>query len=180
MNPLNKRLLKGEAAAFAELYDLLGEKLYRYVFSQLRSSQDATDVVQEIFVRLVKSHRSLARAENLNSYIFAVARNETIRWRIKNENRSHQSLPPEDPATNYDATEKLIDSNDWVSNTLQSLDSADQEIVHLKAITKLTFKEIAEALQMAQSNVTTRYRRSMLKLQSTLSNQQSNNENAVQ
>ena len=180
MNPLNKRLQKGEAAAFAELYDMMGEKLYRYAYSQLRSSQDATDVVQEIFVRLVKSHRSLARAKNLNSYVFAAARNETIRWRAKNKNRNQQAQPLVEPATNRDATEKLIDGNDWVSNILQSLDPIDGEIVHLKAITKLTFKEIAEAMQMAQSNVTTRYRRAMLKLQSTLSNQQSNNENAVQ
>jgi hypothetical protein len=32
-NQLSKRLLKGESAAFDQLYDLLGDKIYRYVYS---------------------------------------------------------------------------------------------------------------------------------------------------
>ena len=170
MKPLNKRLHKGEAAAFAELYDLLGEKLFRYAYSRLGSTQDATDVVQEVFVQLVKSHRSLGRAENLNGYVFATARNETIRWLRRNKRHQHDMLVEQTPDNSMD--EQSTDGTDWVNWVLKTLEPVDHEIVHLKALAKLTFKEIADAVGMPQATVATRYRRAMLKLQTQLSSHQ--------
>lgn len=172
MKPLNKRLRKGEAAAFAELYELLGEKVYRYVYSQLGNSQDASDVIQEAFVQLVKSHRSLGAAKNLNAYVFRTARNEVIRWLQKQKRHQHTEeqrlFESRSPKSND------VDSDDWVNNVLKELDPVDREIVSLKAISKLTFSEVAEVTGIAKSNVATRYRRCMLRLKQQLLNQQSN------
>lgn len=172
MSPLNKRLHKGEAAAFAELYDQLGEKLFKYIYYRVGSRQDATDVVQEVFVRLVKSHRALGRAENINGYVFATARNETIRWLKKNKRHQSQDIEEANAQTSAQHSAELsVDGNDWVNSVLQILTAVDREIVQLKVISKLTFKEIATAIQMPHSNVATRYRRAITKLQFQLSHE---------
>lgn len=176
---MKKRLRKGEASAFAELYDLLGDKIYRYIYSQLGNAQDTSDVLQDVFVQLVKSHRSLAAAKNLNGYVFRTARNEVIRWRKKQKRHEHSDQQKRTLQTKpVDSAEISIDGSEWVSNILQGLDPVDREIVALKAISKLTFPEIADVTGIQQSNIASRYRRSMLKLKKQLSSDQPDTENS--
>lgn len=172
MRPFNKRLKKGDSTAFVEIYDQIGDKLFRYVFARVGCSQDASDIVQEVFVRLVKSHRSFARAECLTSYVFTVARNETIRWFDKSQRHKTQSLSAIEQQAEQKVTpdfERHIEGSDWIENVLILLDSVEKEIVQLKVFSQLTFNEIATVLQMQQSNVATRYRRAISKLESRLS-----------
>ena len=175
MTSLNKRLRKGESAAFVELYEALGDQLYRYAHSQLKSSADASDVVQEVFVRLVKSHRALGRAENLKGYVFATARNELIRWINK---RKRRPATVAEPGESHDVSSPVvftnnIDGRDWIENTLEQLADVDREIVQLKVFSQLTFEEIAIAINLKSSNVATRYRRAINKLEHSLSANQS-------
>ena len=174
MSSLNKRLKKGEPTAFAELYELLGDKLFRYFYSRLGSNSDASDIVQNTFVRLVKSHRALSQADNLSGYIFATARTELIRWREKQQRvKKTQNKFAQQAETN--STDRCeLEGIEWVNNILTDLDSIDAEIVRLKAISQLTFREVAAALQMNDSSVATRYRRAMKKLSTKLSNIQIN------
>src|SRR5262245_58474534 len=79
MDELAERLARGEAAAFAELYDACADRLHHYLTVRLGSRDEADDVLQETFVRLVRSRRRLRRVENLTAYLFAVARNEAAR-----------------------------------------------------------------------------------------------------
>lgn len=165
MKQLQKKLLKGDNAAFVELYDLLGDKLFRYVNSKLNSNSDTADVVQEIFIRLVNSHRQLGRCDNLTSYIFAIARNEAFRWLKKKKSQSTEPLSENLSTAHH---QESVDGNDWVHKTLSRLADTDQEIVYLKIFTKLTFKEIAAVIDMNNDTVATRYRRSIEKLQGYL------------
>lgn len=176
MASLNKRLRKGESAAFVELYEVLGDQLYRYAHAQLKSSADASDVVQEVFVRLVKSHRALGRAENLNGYVFATARNEIIRWLNRQKRTPNFEAEPGEESQDVSSSAVLnsVESRDWVENTLEQLADIDREIVQLKVFSQLTFEEIAIAMNLKTSNVATRYRRAISKLEQTLSASRSN------
>lgn len=162
MKRLKKGLGNGDSASFAELYDLMGEKLYRYVCSQLRSAEDAADVVQEVFVRLVKSHRKLGRADNLTSYVFTIARNECLRWLKRNKKHDSQLLLDE-PNAHTDVSPSFED-REWIRSVLQRLTPADEEIVQLKIYSGLTFIEIGTIVNMPQATVATRYRRAVAKL----------------
>ena len=171
MASLNKRLRNGESAAFVELYEILGEQLFRYVYSQLKSTPDSTDVVQEVFVRLVKSHRSLGRAKNLKGYVFATARNEIIRW-VKKQKRSpteDAELTEANEIPSYRNLANNIEGSDWIENMLGHLAKIDREIVQLKVFSQLTFEEIAIAMKSNTSSIATRYRRAINKLEQRLS-----------
>jgi len=173
VKPLNKRLRKGESAAFVELYEQLGDQIYRYVYSQLKSQADAADVVQEVFVRLVKSHRALGRAENLKGYVFATARNEVIRW-VQKRKPTNLSSVAEDLTDEIPGTGSFtnnIEGSDWIKNTLDQLEVIDREIVQLKIFSQLTFEEVAIAMKLKPSNVASRYRRAINKLEQRLSDQ---------
>jgi RNA polymerase sigma-70 factor (ECF subfamily) len=166
LGKLGKRLHKGESSAFVDLYDLLGNRLFRYVYSQVGSREDAADVIQETFVQLVKSHKKLGKANNLNGYVFAVARNEMIRWMTrKKRNKTVAGNVESEPLV---WSEIEAESEEWVQATLSRLDAVDQEIIQLKVFSQLTFNEVATITKLQPSNVATRYRRAIAKLEDYL------------
>ena len=91
MTELGSRLASGEQAAYAELYDLCADRLHHYLVVRLGSRADADDVLQESFVRLVRTRKKLARVESPTAYLFAIARNEAMRFLT----RRAQRTPPE-------------------------------------------------------------------------------------
>ena len=98
MDELRERLAQGDAAAFAELYDACADRLHHYVAVRLGSRDVADDVLQETFVRLVRTRHRLRRVENLTAYVFTTARNEAARYggREARAARLRVPLPTED------------------------------------------------------------------------------------
>lgn len=90
MGDLGKRLARGEVAAFAELYDLCADRLHHYLVSQLGSRDDADEVLQETFLRLVRGREKLAGVESIAGYCFMVARNEALRRLAARSNESRR------------------------------------------------------------------------------------------
>jgi len=88
MGDLGKRLARGEVAAFAELYDLCADRLHHYLVSQLGSRDDADEVLQETFLRLVRGREKLAGVESITGYSFMIARNEALRRLAARSNES--------------------------------------------------------------------------------------------
>src|SRR5205085_5537159 len=80
MTPLGKRLADGEPSACAELYDLCAARCHHYLVVRLGSREAADEVLQNVFVRLVRQRPWLANVENLLACTFAVARNEAARF----------------------------------------------------------------------------------------------------
>lgn len=166
MKPLKDRLAKGNASAFAELFDLISERLTRYLVARFSCSEMVPDIIQEVFMRLVKHHKKFRTVENVDGYVFSVARNETIRALEKRNKR------PEANSIIDEAVEARRESDfveeDWIRDQLRLLSDTDQEIVQLKIFGGLTFREIGFAISMPNHSVATRYRRALLQLKQKL------------
>ena len=165
MKALRKDLRNGDETAFANLYESLKHGLYRYVFCQLGNAHDTSDVMQNTFIRLVKSQHALGKANNIQSYVYKVARNETIRFlkrRIRNRTEDKE----------VDSISQTMDSgaefSDWITHVFSPLSETDREVVRLKVFSEMTFREIGEVLNLPESNVTSRYRRSLGKIESLI------------
>ncbi|MBD3414695.1 MAG: sigma-70 family RNA polymerase sigma factor [Candidatus Aminicenantes bacterium] len=128
-----------------KIIDRLGDKLYNYLTIKLGSLQDAEDVPQEVFYRVIKYSVRLKLKRNPSAYLFQIARNEAvnhIKKRKKDLNIRHskeelsriiqQSLRGTDP-------ERL----NRVSDALAQIPDDQREVIVLKFFEELTFKEIA-------------------------------------
>ncbi len=167
MNQLGKRLASGDRDAFAELYDLYADRIHHYLTLRLGTRDLADEVLQETFIRLVRYHRKLARAEDLRSYVFRVARNESARIQSKIQRREgHRATP-----VSLDLFEAVDGDDqahrelaDLVTAGLARLASAHREIVELKVYGRLTLAEIAQVTGLPQGTVATRYRAALAQL----------------
>jgi RNA polymerase sigma-70 factor, ECF subfamily len=164
---LAARLARGDDAAFAELYDACADRLHPYLTARLGSSEAASDVMQNAFLRAVKSRRRFRGVENPIAYLFQIARNEASRHTTRQQ-RQLSRLPPDDKLLYSDSS---FDDAEIVNAALRRLDPDDRELVQLKLFANFTFREIADIVERPQATVATRYRRALESLREWLTRQ---------
>lgn len=174
MEPLGQRLTAGDPGAFAALYDQCAARCHHYLVAKLGSRDAADEVLQDVFVRLVKQRAGLARVENLTAYVFAVARNEAVRYGERRGRETRQSLTAEDLflEAKCDDPARRDDAESAAAALGQLADEA-REVVELKIYGGLTFREIADLLAVPQGTVATRYRTALARLKDWFARQPS-------
>ncbi len=170
MGELGERLARGEAAAFAELYDLCADRLHHYLVSQLGSRDDADEVLQETFLRLARGREKLAQVESIAGYAFMVARNESLRRLASrsNENRRRAEAAELFVEAAHDDREGR-EAAEELTLALTRLRPEQREIVELKTYGGLTLAEIADVTGTPPGTVATRYRTAIGQLREWLS-----------
>lgn len=72
---LIRRLQAGDAAAFDEIYDSYNRRLYQFLRRMARDHSVAEDLLEETWLRLVRSAVELRKDSRLEPWLFTVARN---------------------------------------------------------------------------------------------------------
>lgn len=164
-------LAAGRDEAFAQLIHGYGPSLYRAALALVGDRHDAEEVVQEVFVALVRSRERLAAVENLRAYLFASVRRASIRRLTKRreQNRALNELASESPATPAAlGTDDPSFTTDERSQRLQAcvaqLPLEQREVIALKLDGELTFREIGELLEISQHTAASRYRYALERL----------------
>ena len=75
-NELAEGLRKGDLEAFDLIYDIYAGKLHAFGMKYLRSSADAEELVQSVFLKLWENRRKIDLALSFRSYLFTIAYND--------------------------------------------------------------------------------------------------------
>jgi RNA polymerase sigma-70 factor (ECF subfamily) len=155
----------GNVGAFSELVHEYRGRVLRTASGILGSTEEAEDVAQEVFVR-VWNNLSRYRAEgSISSWIYRVAVNaaiDALRRRQKevplDEWHRDPTEAPEETALRHDRARR-------VREALASLPPGARSALILREYEQLSYKEIAEALQIPIGTVMSRlnYARRALK-----------------
>src|SRR5690606_24324803 len=71
-------LKSSDEAAFKEIYERYFDVLYVHAYKRLNSSEEAQDIVQEIFMSLWEKRGRLVLSRSLPAYLFTAVRNRVI------------------------------------------------------------------------------------------------------
>jgi RNA polymerase sigma-70 factor, ECF subfamily len=175
MDKLRERLARGDATAFAELYDVCADRLHHYLTVILRSRDEADDVLQEVFIRLIRSRHRLHRVQSLSAYIFTMARNEAARHRSRKtrEAQRRSQLAADDLFVPAKSDVNGRETAEMMAAALTELTEEQREVVELKIYGGLTFREIAEVTDVPLPTAATRYRAALQRLKDWLARQPS-------
>ena len=166
MQDRGNRLAHGDASAFAELYDACADRLHHYLTMRLGSRDAASDVLQEVFLRLVRTRKRLHRVDNPAAYAFAIARNESTRWLSRRRRYATEitldaaELFLVDKSQSFASRERA----EAVTDAMNHLDERDREIIELKVYGGLTFREVSHVTKTSEATVATRYRRAVQRM----------------
>ena len=167
-DPIRAALARDDPAAVELLWDRYADDLLAFLQARLGSRHDAEDVLQAVFVRIVRNRRRLAGARRLNAYVYQIARNEAAQCRRSRRQRGAVG-PEREPwlvATRSDDAGKEL--AEQLQTALARLPQGQREVVVLKVYRDKTFREIARLLHVSLNTAASRYRYGMEKLRSLL------------
>lgn len=146
------------------IYDAMGSQLYGYVLGLVGSEADAEDTIQDLFVRLVHKRRNLLKAENLEAYIFAMARN-LARDAIRRRPRNTVSIDEYPQVLQFRAAAPdAAGHNGSLLKALLGLPVTQREIITMKCLGAMSFDAISRALGISINTAASRYRYALNKL----------------
>lgn len=133
-------LSKGDQTALGGLYELYGEKIYRYTYRMLGNRTDAEDATAETFLRVLRRSHDLRADGAFKTWLFRIARNLCI-----DKMRQHKllELPQE---AHYTGTEEKAALKVTVHQALNDLPLEYREPLVLCDLEDVSAKEAAETL----------------------------------
>lgn len=156
-----RKCLEGEKAAFGFLVEKYKKKAYFTALALVGSHEDALDLSQEAFVRAYRAIGSYNAKYGFFTWFYRILRNlclNHVRDRSRRgrllEKRSEElrvSHPP-DPSLLVEADE--IRGAVW--EALASLSPRDREIIVLRDLQELSYREIADTLECPMGTVMSR------------------------
>ena len=157
-------LVDGRLAALAELYDAAAPKLYGLALWRTGSEEDAADVVQDVFVRVVEQGPRLAKVKNPKAWLLTVTHRAAIDTTRRRRRREAEPIDdfPFLTAANDDG-ERILDAAQ-VSMLLAGLPETHRDVIYLKHFAGCTFAEIGEIVGVPKFTAASRYRNGVSKL----------------
>lgn len=151
-------LQKGDEKAFEEIYARYWEKLSVYVLKAIRSQEDAMDIVQEVFISIWKRRDTIQIPGPLAAYLYRSVRNGSISYieRHLKEQGFLTSLAAH--AAHLDLTHapsvlEVTELEQRLNAAINRLPVKMQEIFRLSRFENRSYREIAEALGIAETTV---------------------------
>lgn len=162
------KLTQAPERALTELFDLTAERLVRCALAVTSNQADAEDALQGAFSRIAARPKLLAQAEAPWPYLIRCVRNEALRILQHRRSGGGETAERAAPVASVEAQIVHEETADSVRRILKSLPPNQYEVIILKHWEELTFAEIADALELSQNTVASRYRYAMEKLQRSL------------
>ena len=171
------RIISKKSAHVPVQLDQAFERYYSSIFRYFRyrgaDIDTANDLASSTFERALGAiHHFDPRKSQIQTWLFAIARNVAINHWKSESIRFSVSLDDELPDSNDPPLEKMmisVESKEQMLTALQSLDSRAREIIALKFGGPLTNRQIAELVNLTEQNVAVILYRSLLKMRQLLS-----------
>ena len=153
---------------FNKLYEKYKSLVYAIVFSMLKNQEDSEEVVQIIFTKIWNMKKENLPTSNETAWLYNVSRNETINYLRKQKHKINIDDLYYINEENKEL-ENIIDA-EYYNNILSKLNTKEKEIVSLKILSSLSFKEIAQILNIPIGTVQWKYYKSLHTLKMLMGN----------
>ena len=156
----------GDSASFDRLVDQFAARIFGFLFRMTGSRQDAEDLMQDAFVRVVRTIASYQHEGRFEAWLFRIAANlardrvrrirripKTVGGFSRLSDEEGEAAQPtlvelaagvDEPADAALVREEEIDA---LSTALALLPDGEREVLMLRHFSELSFSEIAEALE---------------------------------
>jgi RNA polymerase sigma-70 factor (ECF subfamily) len=156
---LLERYRDGDQDAFAELVVRYQRPIYNAAFWVLRKAEDASDVTQEVFLRVAERHDEYDPRYKFFSWIYRIAVNESLNLLRRNgrEEALDDDVDLPDPVGS-DPEQLLGDAqlSGRVRAALMRLPVNDRMVLTLRHFSECSYVEIAQILDIDEKTVKSR------------------------
>ena len=172
VDDLVRRVARGDAAAFEELYDELSPAVYGLARRVVRDPARAEDVTQEVFLDVWRKAPSFdATRGSAKTWIMTIAHRRAVDAVRRNESqKKYDGQATVDEVTHDEPADALIagEEHDSVRDCLETLTELQLESVKLAYYNGYTYSEVATLLEKPLPTIKTRMRDGLIRLRDCL------------
>jgi len=173
-----ERALTGDAEAFGEIVRRWERRIFALTYGMLGREDDARDATQETFLAAFRNLRGFRGEAKVSSWLHRIAVNQCISRQRRSKVRSEAALDDEQEkhassfvtSVNYSPARVAEGRQETfaVRRAINSLPVELRQVVVMKEFEELTFREIADALELPLSTVKSRLYTALKQLQMRL------------
>lgn len=167
---LTEALREGSERAYEELLTRFQQPVYTLALRLLNDQAEASDVVQEVFLKVFRNIGSFRRQSSLKTWIYRITVNEAHnarRWFFRHrrkeveldsspeETRNWKEIIPDGCRSPYDETLDR-EQHVMIEAALDRINPIFREAVVLRDITDMSYEEIADVLGVSLGTVKSR------------------------
>lgn len=152
---LVKALSNGEIKAFNDLFQIYGNRIFRFALGYMKSEPETEELVQDVFLKVWEKRFELKENLSFKAYIFTIAfniiRKHFVKKALITRYFEQQVIEDEDLTTiqniDFQSTKKAID------HLVNQLPARRKEVFIKSRFEGLTVKEIADELGTSPKTV---------------------------
>ena len=168
-----ERALTGDAEAFGEIVRRWERRIFALTYGMLGREEDARDATQETFLAAFRNLRGFRGEAKVSSWLHRIAVNQCISRQRKSKVRSESAVEDETEfatPVSYSPVHVAEGRQETlaVRRAINSLPVELRQVVVMKEFEELTFREIADALDLPLSTVKSRLYTALKQLQMRL------------
>ena len=152
--------MQSQKEALSQLYELMYNDVFRYIFSIVNSREYAQDLTHDTFLHIYENAKQYQTKGHPTAWIMTISRNVTY-MSLRKTNREktvHYDIDQ------IDESMGMIHDKILIEKMLNTLTMQEREIIVLHVVEGLTFREIAYIMDCKLSTVLNKYHRSIKKL----------------
>ena len=142
------------------------DMLFRFAYMRVGNRADSEDIVQDVFLKLFRSSENLMSVRNVKHYLIRSISNACMDF----HRRRQDTLPLEkaDKEVVPDEDVKMYEEYLRITALARTLPPEQREVLYMKCIDGLKFREISDILDISEATVKSRYRYAIQGIQKQL------------
>lgn len=164
----------GDVDAFEKVFFSFADRLYYFALRYLRNQHDAEEIVQEVFVKLWENRENLNQDLSFSGYLFTIARNTIFNQNRKkvNEQAYHEYVRNylENSSTKTEDDLIYSDIKSLIDKVVEELPPQRKLIYKLSRESGLSYREIAQQLNLSERTVEAHIRLALKTLTEVIDN----------
>ncbi|MFH5833829.1 RNA polymerase sigma-70 factor [Halalkalibaculum sp. DA3122] len=172
---LFEKVKDGDEEAFEELFDKYYEPLVRFVWGYVKSEAIAEEIVQELFLKVWRISTTLTIQTSIKSYLYRAGRNMSLNH-LKHRDTEQEWEEEKKALHKNQPRESKLDRNLHYKMLLKEVEQAIQDLPERRRLIfvlsrhqDMTYKEIADFLDISENTVDTQIRRALATLRERFS-----------
>jgi RNA polymerase sigma-70 factor, ECF subfamily len=158
-------LKKGNIPAFERIFSLYHKRIYNFCLHLFQPSDKAEETVQKVFVALWEQQEQVDENKPIASYLYAIARYmvyQEFRYQVYKK-AAYDHFVQKSIDLNESTNDEVLYNEllSFLESVIEELPERQREIFKLSRFSGLTYKQIADKLNITENTVDTQIRRAL-------------------
>lgn len=156
----------GEVQLLSEIYQRYSKGLYNYFIRLNNSSNNAEDLVQNVFEKLLKYSASYTDNKRFKPWLFTIARNVNIDFHRGRKYDEIDDTKVNQISDHRTAYHEMVQEERarFLRQAVAQLEGLDRELILLTKFERMKYAEVASMFEMSENAVKVKTHRAMKKL----------------